>query len=78
MSNPWDNYFNQSPNVFSNKIKKLEKVASKKYGGPPPIGSQSYVKIEEAKGKFSQFKNFHKIRGTAIKDNSPKKLPGEL
>jgi len=37
-----------------------------------------YIKIEEAKGKFAQFKNLHKARGTEIHDNSPKKLPGEL
>jgi len=78
MSNPWDNYFNRSPDVFANKIRNLEQEAGKKYGGPPPVGSQLYIKIEEAKGKFAQFKNLHKARGTEIHDNSPKKLPGEL
>jgi|TARA_R100001129_G_C5298821_1_gene241914 ABC-type proline/glycine betaine transport system substrate-binding protein len=78
MSNPWDNYFNQSPDVFANKIKNLEQKAGRKYGGPPPAGSQSHVKIQEAKEKFAQFKNLHNLRGTAIHDNSPNKLPGEI
>ena len=72
------NLLKTTPDHFASEIKSLEKEAGRRYGGPPPVGSQSYVKIETAKKRFATYKNVRKVFGVPVYDSSPNKLPGEL